>query len=133
MTVLFWDVEITPEEEERYIRMIAEKIHQSGFGVVGILLLESVKPLSFIGSQMGRFFLSPYLPALGEKIGVGGEKLFQIFEKHENMERLISIIEELEQGEKKKSEKDSEKEAAKLEEEGEKETAKKGWRRFLPF
>lgn len=132
---MYWDIEITPEEEERYIRMIAEKIHQSGFGVVGILLLESVKPLSFVGSQMGRFFLSPYLPALGETIGVGGEKLFQIFEKHENMEKLINLIEELEQGEKerKKAEKDSKKEAEKLEDESEKEKARKGWRRFLPF
>jgi len=42
---------------------------------------------------MGRLFVSPFLPALGENIGISGEKFLQIFEKHENVEKLIKTIE----------------------------------------
>jgi hypothetical protein len=132
---LYWDIEVTPEDEDEMIRKIAEKIHQYGLDVAAVLMIETVKPLSFIGAQMGRFFVSPFLPALGENIGMSGEKFLQIFEKRENVEKLIKAVEELteEEEERKKAEK-----AKKLEEkkariaEGE-EPEKKGWRRFLPF
>jgi len=74
---LYYDIEVTPEDEDEMIRKIAEKIHQYGLDVAAILMIESVKPLSFIGAQMGRFFVSPFLPALGENVGMSGEKLFQ--------------------------------------------------------
>jgi len=132
---LYWDVEVTPEDEDEMIRKIAETIHKYGLDVAAILMIESVKPLSFIGAQMGRFFVSPFLPALGEDVGISGEKFLQIFEKHENVEKLITAIEELtrEEEEQKKAEK-----AKKLEEKRAKIEAgeapeKKGWRRFIPF
>jgi len=132
---LYWDVEVTPEDEDEMIRKIAETIHKYGLDVPAILMIESVKPLSFIGAQMGRFFVSPFLPALGEDVGISGEKFLQIFEKHENVEKLITAIEELtrEEEEQKKAEK-----AKKLEEKRAKIEAgeapeKKGWRRFIPF
>lgn len=131
---MFREIEITPEEEEAYIRKVAETIHRTGMDVIGILFLETVKPLSFIGTQMGRFFLAPFLPALGEKIEMGGEKLLQVFEKHDNVEKLISMLEEMTEEDKKK-----EKEKAKQPIEGAGpgeggvKPAKRGWRRFLPF
>lgn len=132
---MYWDVEVTPEDEDEMIRKIAETIHKYGLDVAAILMIESVKPLSFIGAQMGRFFVSPFLPALGEDVGISGEKFLQIFEKHENVEKLITAIEELtrEEEEQKKAEK-----AKKLEEKRAKIEAgeapeKKGWRRFIPF
>jgi len=132
---LYWDVEVTPEDEDEMILKIAATIHKYGLDVAAILMIESVKPLSFIGAQMGRFFVSPFLPALGEDVGISGEKFLQIFEKHENVEKLIKAIEELtrEEEEQKKAEK-----AKKLEEKRAKIEAgeapeKKGWRRFLPF
>ena len=110
-------------------------MHSYGMDVPAILFLETVKPLTYIGSQMGRFFLSPFLPAFGENIGVNGEKFLQIFEKHENVEKLIKAVEELtrEEEERKRAEK-----AKKLEEKRSKtETGEapknKGWRRFIPF
>lgn len=132
---MYYDIEVTPEDEDEMISKIAEKIHQYGLDVAAILMIESVKPLSFIGAQMGRFFVSPFLPALGENVGMSGEKLFQIFEKHENVEKLIKAVEELtqEEEERKKAEK-----AKRLEEKRAKIDAgeapeKTGWRRFLPF
>ena len=80
---------------------------------------------------MGRFFISPFLPVFGENIGIGGEKLLQIFEKQENLEKLVKAVEELER------EDEERKKVEKLERkrvEAEKgETPKEGWRRFLPF
>ena len=63
---------------------------------------------------MGRFFVSPLLPVLGEDIGLSGEKFLQVFEKRENVEKLIKAVKELtqEEEEKKKAEK------AKMEEGG---------------
>ena len=132
---LYWDVEITPEDEDEMIRKIAEKIHQYGLDVAAILMIETVKPLSFIGAQMGRFFVSPFLPILSENVGITGEKFFKIFEKRDNVEKLIKTIEKLtqEEEERKKTEKAKKlaEKKAKMEEGGEPE--KKGWRRFLPF
>jgi len=132
---MYWDIEVTAEDEDKMIKKIAATIHKYGLDVAAILMIESFKPLSFIGAQMGRFFVSPFLPALGEDVGISGEKFLQIFEKHENVEKLIKAVEELtrEEEEQKKAEK-----AKKLEEKRAKIEAgeapeKKGWRRFLPF
>jgi len=121
---LYWDIEVTPEDEDEMISKIAEKIHQHGLDVAAIIMIESVKPLSYIGTQMGRFFLSPFLPAFGENIGMRGEKFLQIFEKRDNVEKLIKAVEELKQEE-------EERKKAEMAEGGKPE--KKGWRRFLPF
>ena len=132
---MYWDVEVTPEDEDKIIRKIAEKIHQYGLDIPAVLMIETIKPLSFIGTQMGRFFVSPLLPVLGEDIGLSGEKFLQVFEKRENVEKLIKAVKELtqEEEEKKKAEKAKKlaEKKAKMEEGGEPE--KKGWRRFLPF
>jgi len=125
---VYWDMELTEEEEEEVIKSVAKKIHQYGMEVAAILMLESVKPLTFIGSQMGRFFLSPFLPAFGDNIGLAGEKLFYVFEKRENMEKLLTVLEELAR---------EEPEPKKVEEttvtESDETPQKRGWRRFLPF
>jgi hypothetical protein len=131
---MYLDVEVTPEDEEEMIRKIANTIHQYGMEVPAILMVESIKPLTWIGSQMGRVFLSPFLPAFGEDIGIGGEKFLQIFEKRENVEKLLDALEELAQEEegRPKEEGGASSEEASAEE-PEETTEKKGWRRFLPF
>jgi hypothetical protein len=97
---LSWDVELTSEEEEAFIRKIADKMHGYGMDVPTILLLEAIKPLNYIGSQLGRFFVSPFLLFLGEDISSTGEKLFQVFDKRENIEKIVIRIEELSNEEK---------------------------------
>jgi hypothetical protein len=132
---LYWDVEVTSEDEDKMIQKIAATIHKYGMDTAAILMIESVKPLSFIGAQMGRFFVSPFLPALGEDLGISGEKFLQIFEKHENVEKLIKAVEELtrEEEEQKKAEKAKKQEEKRAEIESGEAPEKKGWRRFLPF
>lgn len=126
-------MEITPEDEEEMIRKIAEKIHKYGMDVAAILFIESVKPLAYIGGQMGRLFISPFLPAFGENIGQGGEKFFTIFEKRENVEKLITLLEKMAKEEEKKPKEKSEKPKEEQKTEAEEAPPKMGWRRFLPF
>lgn len=132
---MYWDMEVTPEDEEEMIRKIAEKVHKYGMDVAAILMIESIKPLTYIGSQMGRFFVSPFLPAFGDEIGMSGEKFLQVFERRENVEKLLNLLEEM------TKEEDRQKKEAKEAMKAEKASAieagetprKKGWRRFLPF
>lgn len=133
---MFREIEVTPEEEEEMIRKIAEKVHNYGMDVAAVLFLESVKPLAYIGGQMGRVFVSPFLPAFGESISTGGEKFLTIFEKRDNVEKLLNRIEELtKEEEDSKKRKKAGKEAPKAENAGQEseKVPKKGWRRFLPF
>ena len=129
---MYFDIEVTSEDEDEIIMKVAHKIHDYGLDAAAVLMIESFKPLSYVGSQMGRFFISPFLPVFGENIEMGGEKVFQIFEKRENVEKLIKTVEDLnrQEEERKKIEK-----AKKLEEKQDEtgETSKKkGWRRFFP-
>jgi hypothetical protein len=132
---VYWDYEITPEEEEEMIRKIAERIHKYGMEVATILMVESLKPLTFVGTQMGRFFINPFLPAFGDEIGMTGEKFFQVFEKRENVEKLLVALEELASGEGKSLNEGTEISAEEESPAAESEEAqpKRGWRRFLPF
>ena len=132
---MYWDIEVTSEDVDEMIGNIAKKIHEYGLDVTAILMIKTFKPLSFFGTQMGRFFISPFFPIFGENFGIRGEKFFQIFEKRENVEKLIKVVEELtqEEEERKKVEK-AKKLEKKIAETGKGEAPKKnGWRRFIPF
>ncbi len=98
---MFVNVDLTPEEEEITMRKLAEGIHNRKMDSLAIILLESFKPLSFMGAQMSRFLIQPYLFAFGEEIGVSSEKYLQIFEKRENVEKLLNFIDELNEKDKK--------------------------------
>ena len=130
---MYWKIEVTPEEEDEIIMNIAQKIHKHGLDVAAIFMIESVKPLSYIGTQMGRFFLSPFLPALGEDVGVSGEKLFQVFEKRDNVENLIKAVEKLKREEEMKKEKAKEINGKNAEIDKVNVSKKKGWRSLIPF
>lgn len=124
---LFWDVEVTPEEADELIEKIAEKMHSYGMDVPAILLLETVKPLSFVGSQMGRLFISPFFPILGEETGLTGAKLLSLFEKRKNVEKILQRLEEISR----KNEALKESEKKKIE--SAEKPKKKDWRKLLPF
>ncbi len=148
---MYYDVEITPEEEEQLIEQVAKKINEYGMDTAAILLLESSKPLVWVGGEMGRFFITPFIPIVSEKWGVKSEKFFLIFEKRSNIERLLKRVETLAiETDKKKKEENKKSGSAEvtkpasseinvptatLSAEGEipKKEEKKGWRRYLPF
>ena len=129
---MFWDEEVTPEDEDEVIEWVAQQIYKYGMETAGIMFLESLKPISRYGSSMGQMFVSPLLPFLGDNIMVKGDKAMRIFEDTQNVERLIKRLEDLavnglesEQEIKQEPEYQEDKEA--LEEEN------KGWRKYLPF
>ncbi len=125
--MLYSDVAVTPEEEDELINMVAQKIQETGLDTFATIMIESLKPLTFVGANMGRVFISPLLFVFGDKTGVIGEKLFQVLENQDNVENLLLAIEKLskEEEERKKTEK-----AKKRDEE---EKPKTGWRRFISF
>jgi hypothetical protein len=90
---------LTPEQQE-IMNKIAQKVVRMQLTVPAILLLESVKPLNWIGSQAMVFF-EPFVSAmLGDKtygfLSVKDYNLFrQMMERRENTERLLQKIEEL--------------------------------------
>jgi len=86
--------EISEEEEDRIIEKAAELIHKHKMEVPAIMLLESSKPVAYIGGELGRAYLAPFLPLLEQDFGIPGNKLISIFEKRENIEKLIRSIEE---------------------------------------
>jgi hypothetical protein len=122
---LYWDVDVSPEEEDELLKKIADKMHDLGMELPATVILETIEPLSYFGSQMGRFLLSPFMPFFGEELGLTGAKLIQIFEKRQNVEKIIQYIDE--KSRKKKEEKKSVKKAKPKEK-----SLRTGWRRFLP-
>jgi len=137
------DEELTEEEVDEIIRKTAEKVQQYGMETFAILTLESVKPLVYIGGEMSRLMISPFLPALGPNANELGENLINVFEERKNVEKLITILEEMASGEYGKEE--DEQEAGAPEEGKEKPEAdeasdeqaeqkkRKNWRDWLPF
>lgn len=86
---------MTPEEEEKLIERVAKIIHNRGLDTPAILMLETFKPLSYIGTQFGRFYVSPFLSIFGDAFYNDTEKLITLFEKRENVEKLIKRLEEI--------------------------------------
>ena len=91
---MYWDIELTPEEIEEVIQEAYKKITEYKMETVSILTLESLKPFSYVGGELVRAALSPVMPALGENLGLTSEKMLQVFEDRENIERLIQLLEE---------------------------------------
>ena len=137
---MFWDEEVTPEDVDEIIEWTAREIYRYGMETAAILFLESYKPMSRVGASMGQVFLFPLLPLFGDNAIIKGDKAFQTFQEHENVEKLIQRLEDIAahgiKPKEKKTETIEQKEGNQ-EGEGEKEgkpvQEKKGWRKYLPF
>lgn len=142
------DMEVTPAEEEEMIKSLADLIHKYGMETVAILTLESSKPLVWVGGELGRAFITPFVPIISQSWGKKTEKFFLVFEKRDNIDKLLSLVEKLaesEKDDKKPPEGKEEGSPAQAEKQAEEPTAerkveqpsedkkRKGWRRFLPF
>jgi hypothetical protein len=82
--------EPTPEEEDEIIRSVAEHIYRNGMDLVAILFLESFKPLASVYGPMARFMVGPFLPVYSDE----AMKYMAVFQNKENLEKLISLLEE---------------------------------------
>ena len=88
------DEDLSEEEVEKVLKATAAKIHSLGMDLIAILALESVKPVSNIGGELSRMIFSPFLPALGPDYNMMGDKLIYVFQRRENIEKLIKMLEE---------------------------------------
>ena len=87
--------DVSPESTESMIDKIAKKIVDAGLEAPAILTLETHKPLSWFGSQMGRVMIAPWFGVLGWNTMHKADAYMAIFEDRENVEKLIRRIEEL--------------------------------------
>ena len=83
---------VSEERRAELIGKVAKKVVEMRMVVPAILFLESVKPLSFIGSQV-MVFLQPFVRAFFSLREY--DELALILEDRENVERLILAIERM--------------------------------------
>lgn len=129
---MFWDEEITQEEEDEIIEWIAREFYKYGLETAGIMFLESLKPISRYGSSMGQIFISPMLPILGDNLMMKGDKAMRVLERDENVEKLIQRLEDMAVNGV-DNEKETKEEPSNKEDEEVVTEEKKGWRRLIPF
>jgi hypothetical protein len=129
---LFWKVELSPEEEKEIIEKAAEEIKKRGMETPAILLLQTMMPMAIIGGQMGRVFTQPFLMFLGGDYSIQGEKITQAFEKSENIERLITLLEDKNFEPHKKIDNETSEKKNESSQEN-KSNDDRWWKRFWPF
>lgn len=128
MSHMFWDEELTPEEEDEIIEWTAREFYKYGMETAAIFFLESYKPMSRIGTSMGTVFFSPLMPLFGDNAAIRSQKVLKLFQDDKNVEKLIVRLEEiaskgLNPGSNDGKNKDPDLDAKK----------KKGWRKYIPF
>ena len=80
----------SPERQAELLKMIANQIVKRKLTVPAIMFFESVKPLSFIGSQ-GMVFLQPLVQAFLNRREY--DEITLMMESRENVEKLLLEIE----------------------------------------
>ena len=81
---------LTTDQEGYLIDSLADWVVKHKLETPSILFLEAIKPVSYIGSQLGLLFIAPFL----ELFNIEGYKYSALFEKTENVEKLLKKIEE---------------------------------------
>jgi hypothetical protein len=78
------------EADQALLDRMASWIAERGLETPALLFLESVRPLSFVGSQ-ALVFLGPFAHALFQTPEY--DRLARLLERRENLERLVRAIE----------------------------------------
>ena len=123
---MFWDEELTIEEEDEIIEWTARELYKYGMETVAILFLESYKPMSRIGTSMGTVFFTPLMPIFGDNTAIRSQKVLKLFQEDKNVEKLIVRLEEIASKGLNPDSDDGKKPASDSAEE-------KGWRKYIPF
>jgi hypothetical protein len=125
---MFWDEDLSSEEEDEIIEWTARELYKYGMETAAILFLESYKPMSRIGTSMGTVFFTPLMPIFGDNTAIRSQKVLKLFQEDKNVEKLIVRLEEIaskglnpESDDVKNKDPDSDNEK------------KKGWRKYIPF
>lgn len=136
MSGFFKETELPQEEVDAIILEAAKRIKRYGMEMAAIMALESLKPLVYVGGELTRLTLSPFFPVLGSTMDMWGEKLIDVFEERENIDKLILLLEKMSEEDYTKPDPDQEIKKTEEPPEGDKQgtkNEKSGWRRWLPF
>ena len=86
---------LTPEREKELIERFSKQIVDSGFSVPAEILLMSWRPLSFLTSQWGIFYLGPFLGITGNEWDNLAQDTIRLLEKEENVTSIAERVKEL--------------------------------------
>lgn len=89
------DQDSKPVNVDELVEKIANKVVEIGMEAPAILALETARPLSFIGSQMGRAMIAPWFGVFGWDAMTKADIYMEVFEDRKNVEKLVRRIEEL--------------------------------------
>ncbi len=89
------DQQSEPVNVDELVEKIAKKVVEIGMEAPAVLALESVRPLSFIGSQLGRAMIAPWFGIFGWGAMMKADNYMEVFEDKENVKKLVRRIEEL--------------------------------------
>ena len=89
------DQKSEPVNVDELVEKIAKKVVEIGMEAPAVLALESVRPLSFIGSQLGRAMIAPWFGIFGWGAMMKADNYMEVFEDKENVKKLVRRIEEL--------------------------------------
>lgn len=81
--------DLTAEDEQRMIEQITKEVMDRRLESIVIMFLESMKPMSFIGSQVTMLVAGPFLAIFWSM----GLDYVRFFEKPQNVEKLLQSIE----------------------------------------
>ncbi len=127
---MFWDEELTLEEEEEIIEWTAKELFKYGMETAAILFLESYKPVSRLGTSMGTMFFAPLLPLFGDNTAIRSQKVMKLFQEDKNVERLIKRLEEIAN---EYTDKEKELKKQRQDEKKSENDEKPWWKKYLPF
>jgi len=123
-----WDR--SKEKEDEFVKKAYELISKYEMELPAVLLLESIKPLVWVGGGLARIALSPFMMFFWKD----GHALIDTFERRQNIEKLIKMIEDKHKEEEEAKKKEESKEGDEtIKDEAPQKAAKKGWRRFFRF
>lgn len=80
------------EVEDDLVERIAQRVVDMGMGMISIAFLESLKPLSFVGSSI-LVFARPIFNVFFD--GVGYDRFIELVEDRRNIDHLVDRIEQL--------------------------------------
>ena len=86
--------DVSAERKQELFTKVAQKIVDLRLTPVAVVMLESVKPLSFIGSQLMVFFQPIFSAVFPFK---QYEEFAALLEERSSLEELITVIERLEE------------------------------------
>jgi len=85
--------DVTPERKQELFNKVAKRIVDMRLTPLAVVTLESVKPLTFVGSQLMVFFQPIFSAVFPFK---QYEEFAALLEERNNLEEFITVIEKLE-------------------------------------